>query len=97
MSVTETEVRHIAALARVALSDERIAALVVELNGILVHMDVLQKVDMHAPQPVNEPASAPSVLRNDIPGSVPLATSRESFAPAFRDGFFLVPRLSTHE
>ena len=28
---------------------------------------------------------------------IPLALPRESFAPEMRDGFFLVPRLETHE
>ena len=28
---------------------------------------------------------------------MPLERPREAFAPQMRDGFFLVPRLSTHE
>jgi hypothetical protein len=37
-------------------------------------------------------------MRSDVDGtSVPLAVPREAFAPEMRDGFFLVPRLATHE
>jgi Asp-tRNA(Asn)/Glu-tRNA(Gln) amidotransferase C subunit len=37
-------------------------------------------------------------IRSDIDGvSVPLALAREALAPLMRDGFYLVPRLGTHE
>jgi hypothetical protein len=37
-------------------------------------------------------------MRSDNDGaSVSLTNPRESFAPLMRDGFFLVPRLATHE
>ncbi len=107
MSVSEQDVRHIAALARLELADARIDTLVTELNGILAHMDVLQAVEMSpaAGPEVSDASSARGTtldasvagLRSDTPGAVPLHRERESFAPAFRDGFFLVPRLATHE
>lgn len=96
MAVSEQDVRHIAALARLEIADDRVGTLVSELNAILEHMDVLQRVDMSASatQPVTH---APSRLRDDVPGSVPLAHDRSEFAPASEGGFFTVPRLSTHE
>jgi aspartyl-tRNA(Asn)/glutamyl-tRNA(Gln) amidotransferase subunit C len=36
-------------------------------------------------------------LRPDVGPPIPLARERDAFAPSMRDGFFLVPRLSTHE
>jgi hypothetical protein len=36
-------------------------------------------------------------LRSDAPPSVSLAREREEFAPKMKLGFFLVPRLATHE
>jgi aspartyl-tRNA(Asn)/glutamyl-tRNA(Gln) amidotransferase subunit C len=36
-------------------------------------------------------------LRTDEGPPIPLALPKESFAPAMRDGFFIVPRLATHE
>lgn len=98
MSVSEQDVRHIAALARLEIADQRIAGLVTELNGILAHMDVLQALDLGDASRSDAPVeSVASVLRDDTPGAVPLHRERESFAPASREGFFLVPRLSTHE
>ena len=37
------------------------------------------------------------VRRPDEGPATPLDRTRESFAPLMRDGFFLVPRLATHD
>ena len=36
-------------------------------------------------------------LRDEEMPCVPLARKPEEFAPEMRDGFFIVPRLSSHE
>lgn len=97
MSVSLDDVRHIAALARLGLSDDRARALVAELNTILAHMDVLSNIDTSGIEPVGGIGAAGMPLRPDEGPPIPLARERESFAPRMRDGFFLVPRLSTHE
>ena len=97
MAVTLDDVRHIAALARLGLTDERAQSLVAELNTILEHMDVLSKVDTKGIEPVAGIGAAGLPLRPDVGPPIPLAHEREAFAPSMRDGFFLVPRLSTHE
>ena len=95
MAVSEQDVRHVAALARLGLDESRIPSLVTELNGILAHMDLLQQVPI-ADGALAPEASAGLRMREDVVQPVPLATSREAFAPLMRDGFFLVPRLATH-
>jgi aspartyl-tRNA(Asn)/glutamyl-tRNA(Gln) amidotransferase subunit C len=95
MAVTLDDVRHIASLARLAVTEERARALVAELNTILGHMDVLSSVATTDVSAAVEPAGAP--LRPDSGPPIPLATAREAFAPRMTDGFFVVPRLSTHE
>jgi aspartyl-tRNA(Asn)/glutamyl-tRNA(Gln) amidotransferase subunit C len=95
MSVTPDDVRHVARLARVGIAEERIPALVAELNGILVHMDDLERAGMDG-VPL-APADVASPLRDDALPADTLHRAREAFAPATRDGFFLVPRLATHE
>lgn len=97
MSVTADDVRHIAGLARIGVPAERIPALVAELNRILEHMEVLGAVMTgHDPQAAGARADG-MPLREDGGPPVPLARPREVLAPEMRDGFFLVPRLSTHE
>ena len=98
MAVTIDDVRHVAALARLGLSDERATALVAELNGILGHMAALQAVKTAGEQEVVGVGAAGAPLRPDVGGrSDTLATPLAEFAPQLRDGLFLVPRLSTHE
>ncbi len=96
MAVTIEDVRHIATLARLGLDDQRARALVAELNTILGHMDVLSKVDTGTVADGADVGSA-APLRPDTGPAIPLERPREDFAPQMRDGFYLVPRLSTHE
>ena len=96
MAVTLDDVRHIASLARLAVTEDRARALVAELNTILGHMDVLSSVPTPGVSDAGtESPGAP--LRPDSGPPIPLARPRETFAPRMADGFFLVPRLSTHE
>ena len=97
MAVTLDDVRHIASLARLELSEARIVALVRELNGILEHIDVLSKVDTSAVDAIGAVGLAAAPVRADVGPPIPLAHPIGAFAPRTHDGFFLVPRLSTHE
>jgi len=97
MAVTRDDVAHVAELARIALDGERVDDLVRELNGILAHMDVLAKVNTEGVEPTAGVGDAGTPLRPDEGPPIPLERPRESFAPAMREGFFIVPRLSTHE
>lgn len=96
MAVSLDDVRHIAALARLGLTDDRAQALTAELNTILGHMDALARVDTSAV--AADDASAPGMpLRADAGPPDALARRPDAFAPSVRDGFLLVPRLATHE
>ena len=97
MSVTEAQVRHVAALARLGIDAVAIPTIAAELNGILAHMEVLSKVDTSVVGAVTGVGAAGTPLRVDGGNQIPLARPREAFAPLMRDGFFLVPRLATHE
>jgi aspartyl-tRNA(Asn)/glutamyl-tRNA(Gln) amidotransferase subunit C len=91
------DVRHIATLARLGLTDARAAAIVDELNIILGHMDELSKVDTAGVQEAIGVGAQGLPVRADSGPPFPLQRSLDGFAPSLRDGFFLVPRLSTHE
>lgn len=95
MSVTNDDVRHMASLARLVIDDEHVSGVVDQLNGILLHIDELKD----APLPDRAPTTtvAGMMLRDDGARSVALQRTREQLAPQARDGFFLVPRLATHE
>jgi aspartyl-tRNA(Asn)/glutamyl-tRNA(Gln) amidotransferase subunit C len=97
VAVTIDDVRHIAALARLGLSDEHAQSLVRELNTILDHMDVLSRVDTDGVDEGAATGARELPLRADVGPPIPLDRPREEIAPRMRDGFFLVPRLATHD
>ena len=98
MAVSEDDVRHAASLARLGVDPARLPSLVAELNGILEHMEVLGRVETGNEMGDGRIETTATPMRSDIDGtSIPLAVRREAFAPEMRDGFFLVPRLATHE
>ena len=97
MAVSIDDVRHIASLARLGLAEPRAAAIANELNTILAHMDELAKVDTAGVQEAIGVGAEGLPVRKDLGPPFPLARSHDVFAPSVRDGFFLVPRLSTHE
>jgi len=97
MAVTPKDVRHVAGLARLGIPDAALAGYVEQLNGILGHVDVLQRVDTSAIKGVVAEGEQGMPLREDVVNPVPLQGARDRWAPKMVDGFFLVPRLATHE
>lgn len=97
MPVSIEDVRHIASLARLGVSEERVRRLVGELNTILAHMHELSRIDTTGIEPETGIGVVSAPLRDDVGPSVPLERPIRDFAPSERDGFFLVPRLATHE
>ncbi len=96
MAVSLDDVRHIAALARLGLTEERARGLTAELNTILGHMEVLSRVDTASAGDADGRAEG-MLLRDDAPPPDALKRGPAQFGPSVRDGFFLVPRLATHE
>jgi aspartyl-tRNA(Asn)/glutamyl-tRNA(Gln) amidotransferase subunit C len=97
MAVTIDDVRHLAELARLGIDPQRARSLVAELNTILAHMEVLSKVDTTGVEATVGVGAVGTPLRADVGAPPALARTPEAFAPAMRDGFFVVPRLSTHD
>jgi aspartyl-tRNA(Asn)/glutamyl-tRNA(Gln) amidotransferase subunit C len=97
VSVTRNDVLHIAALARLGVDAARADALTAELSAILSHMEVLSQVDTSGVATTATTGATGTPLRPDV-GVIPIMSGTiASIAPAMRDGFFLVPRLATHE
>jgi aspartyl-tRNA(Asn)/glutamyl-tRNA(Gln) amidotransferase subunit C len=97
VAVTREDVLHIAELARLGVDPARADELTNELSAILAHMEVLSQVDTSSVPITAGVGAGGTPLRPDA-GVAPLMQGTlESFAPAMRDGFFIVPRLATHE
>lgn len=97
MSVTIQDVRHVAALARLGLTDATAQSLTKDLNTILEHMDALASVKTDGVADDPGVGSAAMRLRDDAGPAAQLLAPLDSFAPEMREGLFIVPRLATHE
>lgn len=97
MSVTRADVLHIAELARLGVTPARADALTAELSAILSHMAVLSQVDTNAVLTAHGTGEIGTPLRPDVGVAALMTGTIASIAPSVRDGFFLVPRLATHE
>lgn len=97
MAVTREDVLHVADLARLGVDGARADELTKELSAILAHMDVLSQVDTSSVPTTAGVGAGGTPLRPDVRVPPLMQGTLESFAPAMRDGFFIVPRLATHE
>ena len=97
MPVTREDLLHIADLARVGVDDARVVELTRELSSILDHMEVLSQVDTSSVALAAGVGAGGTPLRPDDRVAPLMEGTLESFAPSMRDGFFIVPRLATHE
>ena len=97
MSVTIDDVKHVARLARLGVSESRAAELVSELNRILDHMAVLEKTETRGVAEAAGVGAAGMPLRVDSGPPIPLVRPLPDFAPSVRDGLIIVPRLASHE
>ena len=66
MSVNTEQVRHIAKLARIAMSDDEVEALVPELNNILGWVEQLGEVDTDGVEPLTAVIDQKLRLRDDV-------------------------------
>jgi aspartyl-tRNA(Asn)/glutamyl-tRNA(Gln) amidotransferase subunit C len=90
MRLSIEEVRHIALLARVAMTEAELERMRDEMSNILDHFDVLQQVDTEGVEPTAHTADVRSVMRDDEVR--PSATKEDvlSNAPRREDDFLRV-------
>ena len=97
MSVSIDEIRHVAMLARLGLTDERAQSLTRDMNTILEHMRVLEQVKTDGVREFVSGDEAGMRMRRDEGPAAQLHAPPAAFAPELREGLFIVPRLATHE
>lgn len=93
MSITETEARKVAHLARIAVADEALPALAAELNGILHFMEQLNEVDVDGVEPMTGVEKMRLRLRADGVTDGGMQDAILKNAPDAREGFFAVPKV----
>ncbi len=93
MSVDTKTVRHIAKLARIAVTDGEVEALVPELNNILGWIEQLGEVDVSGVEPMTAVIPNTLRLRDDIVNDGGKRDDILANAPVAEHGFFAVPKV----
>lgn len=91
--ISPAQVKHVAALARLALGEQELETMRQQLNGILDYIAALDVLDVSEVEPTVTPGSAEVALRKD---EVVGALSRSEVlaqAPAHAEGGFSVPKV----
>ena len=92
-SLTRADVEHVARLARLALTEDEIERLTVELGAVLEHAADVASLDLADVPPTAHPLPLRNVLRDD---DVRPSLDRDEVlasAPSAEDGRFRVPRI----
>jgi aspartyl-tRNA(Asn)/glutamyl-tRNA(Gln) amidotransferase subunit C len=96
LKLTETEVRYVAALANLELSEQEVRRMCEDLGEVLAHMDKLNELDTSSVEPMTQvlyDAEDTATLREDRerPGIGQDDAVRN--APSARGGLFKVPKV----
>ena len=90
MAITREEVRHVATLVRLGLSEEDIARFQEQLSQIIDYFQILQQVDTEGVEPTSHTLALENVMRADEPQPSFPPEDILANAPMPEDGFFRV-------
>ena len=93
MPLTSSDVKRIADLARIEITEAETEQTLDQLNGIFKLIEQLQSVNTAGIEPMSHPLGGSQRLREDLAGDKPDREANMKNAPAKRDGLFLVPRV----
>ncbi len=96
MKITEKEVRYVAGLSNLNLTDAEVARFQHDLDGILGHMDRLKEIDTTGVEPMTQvlfEADETATLRADVPVAPLGNPAAVRNAPQAGAGYFKVPRV----
>ncbi len=93
MPISEEQVRHVATLARLDLSERQVSTLAGELSGILDHVGRIQELDLEDVEPTAHAIALTNSAREDQVR--PCLSTAEALlnAPDSQDGAFEIPRI----
>lgn len=96
MKITEKEVRYVAGLANLRLTDAEVRTLAGDLDEILTHIDKLNEIETDGVEPMAQvlyEAGETATLREDV--ELPPLSNQDALAnaPAAGGGYFKVPKV----
>ena len=93
----DSTVRHVAHLARIAITDDEVRLYGEQLSKILDYVNLLSELDTADVSPTEHPLSACNVFRPDVPHPSWSPDDALKNAPDRHGDFFLVPKVLDQE
>ena len=93
MSLNSADIKRIAHLARIEVSDTEAEATLTKLTGILGLIEQMQAVDTTGIVPMSHSQDVTQRLRDDVVTETNQRELFQSIAPAVKDGLYLVPKV----
>ncbi len=93
MSLVLDDVKRIAHLARIEVSDEEAAGLLGQLSGIFTLVEEMQAVDTAGVEPMAHAQDVVLRLRPDVVTEPDRRTAYQAVAPQVEAGLYLVPKV----
>lgn len=97
MALSDAEVRHVASLARLAVTDDEVAALGPQLSAILDYAEQVGEVAAADVPPTTHPFALVNVTRPDEPSPSLPREAVLAMAPQVEQDRFAVPRIVAEE
>ncbi|HZD59207.1 MAG TPA: Asp-tRNA(Asn)/Glu-tRNA(Gln) amidotransferase subunit GatC [Anaerolineae bacterium] len=93
MAISEKDVKHVAWLARLAITDAEVQKFAQQLDVILEHAGKIAELDTENIPPTSHAIPLRNVLREDTLGACLTPEAALSNAPKKEDQAFVVPRI----
>jgi aspartyl-tRNA(Asn)/glutamyl-tRNA(Gln) amidotransferase subunit C len=93
MSLNSADIKRIAHLARIEVSDAEAEATLTKLTGILGLIEQMQAVDTKGIVPMSHSQDVTQRLREDVVTEINQRELFQSIAPAVEGGLYLVPKV----
>lgn len=91
--VSREEVRHMAELSRLAVTEEEERLFARQFGGILAHMDLLSRVDTEGVEPLYSPLVHAAATRPDEAARLRTRAEVLANSPEPNTEYFVVPRI----
>lgn len=97
MSSEKIDIRYVAKLARIALTEEEVERFGRQLGDFLTHLDALASLDTSSVPATAQVVESRNVERDDVAGECLSRETVLSMAPRRQGAFFRVPRVIAQE
>lgn len=91
--ITADDVRHVARLARLDVTDDEVELFARQLAAVLEHAEDVEALDTEGVPPTAHPLPLVNILRDDVPRPGVDRDEVLAMAPAAQDGRFRVPKI----